>query len=401
MSLPEALEEAARALPALADAIRPANGDPERLRGALASEQAASVLTWLLAERPVEGEELAEAWAEAPGGAEAVAGVREEELSKAGRKALRRVRHRLRSRGIEVEEAPREPRVATLPELDDRVGGAWISPLDPAGARILYLIEPHPQGGVRLFEAVVDDARGLLGFDVYSAGRKKARAFLRALTERPRFAAVEAPEDAARSLLARAVAAHPADRPLPRGFAEWRSHLAPRDEKTPLPGAVAEEALGARGEPEAAAALVREGRVGPWPPREEVLRKIYERLREALESRVVVSEAAKREQIDGLLEDAATEIFEGEGSRQAAHRLRETAYVLWRGDEEAEARACLAGAAAFEAQEPRANPVARALVEAMLGPALEALARRDEDGEPPPDEEGAADDDAASRLVKP
>ncbi|MDX1649350.1 MAG: hypothetical protein R3263_05810, partial [Myxococcota bacterium] len=305
MSLPEALEAAARALPGLEDAIRPANGDPERLHAALAPDDAARVLAWLLAERPEEGEELAEAWAELPGGGEALGAVREDALPKAGRKALRRVRHRLRSRGVAAPEAPRAPRVATLPELDDRMGGAFATALDPAGARIVYLVAPHPQGGARLFEVVLDDARGLLGFDVYSAGRKKARQFLRELSGRSRFPAVEVDEEEARALVARAAAAHPKDRPLPRGFGEWRSQLAPEHEKAPLPGDRVQEALGAASAdvpPEEAEALVRAGRIGPWPPTEERLRALFERLREAMDSRVVVSPAAKREQIAGLLE---------------------------------------------------------------------------------------------------
>lgn len=406
MSLAAALEEAAQALPALADAIRPANGDPERLRAGLPAGEAPRLLAWLLAERPAEGEELAEAWAEDPEGAAALAAVSEEALPKAGRKVLRRLRHRLRSRGVAVEEAPRAPRVATLPEVDDRIGGAWITPLDPSGARIVYMVAPHPQGGARLFELVIDDARGLLGFDVYTAGRRKARAFLRELAGRARFPAVEIPEPQARALVARAVAAHPEDRPLPRGFGEWRSQLAPEDEKEPLPGAQVQEALGASAEaagPEEAEALVRAGRIGPWPPREETLRALFDRMRETLESRLVVSGAARREQIERLLEDAAEEIYDEAGARRTAERMRESAYVFWRTGDEAAARACLAGARAFEAGEPRANPVARALVEAALGPALDALLRSQEaaggDEEAEVSEAGADED--GPRIVKP
>jgi len=195
VSLAHALEEAAQAQPELADAIRPANGDPGRLREALSPEQATEVLAWLLAERSEAGEERAEAWAAEPEGAAVLAAISEASLSKSGRKALRRLRHRLRSRGVELPEGEPAPRVATLPELDDRMAGARVSPLDPSGARIVYLVEPHPQGGTRLFEVVLDEARGLLGFDVYGAPRRKARAFLRELEGRPRFPVVEVEEE--------------------------------------------------------------------------------------------------------------------------------------------------------------------------------------------------------------
>ena len=106
VGLPEALERAASALPADADAIRPANGDPARLLELLDAEAAARVLRWLLTNEPADGAELAGAWAEDPeAGLAALLRVTEERLPKAGRKALRRAHHRLRSRGVELPEA--------------------------------------------------------------------------------------------------------------------------------------------------------------------------------------------------------------------------------------------------------------------------------------------------------
>ena len=60
MSLADALEAAATALAAEAEAIRPANGDAARLLAALPSEGARRVAAWLLANRPVDAEELAD-----------------------------------------------------------------------------------------------------------------------------------------------------------------------------------------------------------------------------------------------------------------------------------------------------------------------------------------------------
>ena len=91
MSLADALEAAASALPDAADAIRPANGDPERVLEALAPEPAARVAGWLLENRPADAEELVEAWSRSEAGRQVVAGLAADALGKAGRKALRRV----------------------------------------------------------------------------------------------------------------------------------------------------------------------------------------------------------------------------------------------------------------------------------------------------------------------
>lgn len=376
MSLPDALEAAASALPDQADAIRPANGDPVRLLERLGPAAAAPVLCWLLAHRPEEAAELAEAWAPLEGGADALLALDEAALPKVGRKALRRLRHRLRSQGVAVQEVAPAPVVARLPAVDDAFHGAYLSPLDPAGARLVYLVEPNPAGGARLFEIICDDARGILGCEVYTAPRRQARAFLAELRGRPGLGAVDAPPEAARAVVAAAAHRQAPERPAPRSFREWRSRLTSGAEGFRLPGELVREALGEAQEPAAlarAVTLVREGRLGPWPPPGDALPLLFERIRTALEGPLVVSEAVRGERIEALVDDAAGEHFAGDAGEVAAQRLRESAYVFWQQRDVEAAQACLAAAARFAAGEPRENPVARALLEAALGPALASL----------------------------
>jgi hypothetical protein len=310
------------------------------------------------------------------------------DLPKEGRRALRRIHHRLRSSGVAVESPEPSPTVATLPAVEDDFSGAWLSPVDPAGGRIAYFLEPHPAGGARVFEVIFDDARGILDLDVYQAPRGRARRFLRDLTRRARFPVCDVPVASARAAVAFASAHQAADRPLPRGLAEWRSRVAEAPAGTPLPGDLVRAALGASAEPaqlRRAVEMVREGRIGPWPPPRDVLASTFERIRNALASPLVVSGATRRGRIDDLLEEAAAEIYGAEGAALAAHRLREAAYVFWRRGDEESARACLAGAESLAGASDAGSPVARALLETALGPALEALAREAEtQAEPAP-----------------
>jgi hypothetical protein len=175
------------------------------------------------------------------------------------------------------------------------------------------------------------------------------------------------------------------ERPFPKRWIEWRARL----EATPearLPGDLASEALGAaaaREDIDRAAQLVAEGALGPWPPAREVMTPIVERVRTALDSPLVVSGATKREQVARLVEEAAAEVFAGAASEVAALRFRETAFVRWKGGDEAGARACLAAAAAFASRAPGENPVARAFVERWLAPLLAAAAGEKEAPAPP------------------
>ncbi|MFI5216358.1 MAG: hypothetical protein ACHQ3O_07430 [Candidatus Limnocylindria bacterium] len=393
VGLPEALERAATALPGDADGIRPANGDPAALLRALDAEAAARVLGWLLANEPEAGAELADTWAEDPDAASGpLPRLQAGALPKVGRKALSRARHRLRSRGIEIPEAQPAAVVAKLPPIEEELRAAFVSAVDPRGTRLAYLVESNPAGGVRLFELVLDEERGIVEFEVYATGRSKARQFLRDLRARERFPAVEAPADAVRALVKKIAEGQPTARPLPRGFIEFRSHVAEPAAGAHTPGALAREALGDGADAAAlarAAEMVQRHEIGPWPTGAPVLEKVAERIAELGKSQLVISPAARREQGQSLLAEAQAEIFAEPVGGYTAQRFEESAYVLWKTGREPDAKACLAAAQAFRSGEAGENPVARALLEAVLAPVLASL------------DEPAAREAEPSLLVKP
>lgn len=382
MSLPEALEAAADALRGDADTIRPANGDPVRLLSSLDPDAAARVLGWVLVHRPDDGAELADAWGSEASGREILLALDDGSLPKAGRKVLRRVRHRLRSRGVEIAEKAPEPLVSSLPPIGDEISGGYVSPIDPSGTRIVYLLESNPSGGARLFEVVIDDQLGVVDCHVFSAGRSKMRRFLRDVTGREHFAAAEAPPDSVRALIARAAEAQAADRSLPPSFAEWRGRLTDVKEDASTPGELVRQALGddpAGPDLQPAVELVKQGRVGPWPPSQDVLEGLAERLENTLSSPLIVSGETRREQIEAVIHEFQEETATDGGAARQAHRFREAAYVLWKEGDEEGARACLAAALAFESAPIGENPVARAMLEIPLAPVLEKIDREGEE----------------------
>jgi hypothetical protein len=254
------------------------------------------------------------------------------------------------------------------------------------GARQVWWIDAAPQAGARLFECVIDDARGVIAFDVYSPTRSDLRRFLKSLSARADQAVFAVETGTAKALLLRAAGRQATDRSAPRRWVEWRQRLGPAGEAA-LPGALAAAALGASPDRDALAAaarLVSDGRVGPWPPLRAVMEPVVERFRTALDSPLVVSGATRREQVGGQVEAAARELFAGDAAAVAAQRFRESAFCFWRRGEESEARACLAAACAFEERAGDENPVARAFVEVWLEPLL-AATRSEEPGAPAPE----------------
>ena len=262
--------------------------------------------------------------------------------------------------------------------------------MDPRGSRVAYLAIDHPAGGVRLFELVFDEQAGILGFEVYSTGRSRVRRFLKAFGKGGGLTAVSAAPDAIRALVARALASHPADRALPKGFSEFRSRLAVPADGARTPGEEAREALEsapAEAALERGEAWVRAGTIGPWPPDIEAVRRFADRIAERADALASASPDERESEAGALLDEGVVTLFDDAHRECTARRCDETAYVFWKGGREEDARTALALADAFRGGEA-ANPLARAMLEVLLAPALDKLRAG-------PEEPAPADADAA------
>jgi hypothetical protein len=381
VSLARALEDAASALAAHEDAIRPANGDPERLLAALAPDAATEVLAWLLDAHPADGEELALAWADLEAGAAPLRGLEDRALGKAGRKALRRAQHRLRSRGVDVAAGPVVAHVATLPKLEDEINIALVSPPDPSGAQLVVVVESSPSGGARIFQGAIDAERGILEFRVLQTNRSQARRLLRDLGGNDALAATEAPRESIAVLLANAAEAQPPDRALPQQYGEWRTRIARAPAGAATPGALARAAIDAAPAPSLlreVAEAVSAGTYGPWPPAFEVLHALAEKVRDTAKSQLLVDEQQRRTQIDVAISDALEARYAPPAAERTAGRFEEFAYAAWKRGRNEEAERCIAASRGFREIPARENPIARALLDRALRPLLDALREQDE-----------------------
>ena len=202
----------------------------------------------------------------------------------------------------------------------------------------------------------------------------------------------EAPPEAVRALIARAATSQPGDRSVPHSFAEWRSRLTEAGSEARTPGTLAREALSDEaisGQAAAAVALIREGKLGPWPPSVAKLQRVAERIRESSRGRIIVSKPQRSERVDTVLREAINELLDAASAERTALRFEEMAYVLWKSERTADARACLAAADELRQDRWSESPVVRALFERALAPLLEGLEQEERERE------------ASSLLVKP
>lgn len=387
MSLPESLERAASENPSLADQIRPANGDPDRLLDELSTEDAGQLLAWILKEEPDVAAELIEVWGESEEGAQVLLSVSDVGIAKSARKALRRAHHRLRSRGIEVVITA-SPAKATsarrAANTSDRWQEAHLSAPDFRGARVGYLVESHPSGGARLFEIRFDPARGILDFKIYNAGRSKVRGFLRSLTGGVEQRLFEVDRGTLRALVRRASRGQPADRPLPSSFVEWRGRLFAEDlDEEATPGELVRRALASKATSVDSAARVettlreiRDGSLGPWPPKTAWVADWMERGREAVEG---LEGEARSGAIDRWLGESTEALSKETDVELLAHHLEEMAWIRWRSDAETGALALLDVSEAIAGNDDALNRMSRARVEGLFAAFLVELRVVEED----------------------
>jgi hypothetical protein len=162
------------------------------------------------------------------------------------------------------------------------------------------------------------------------------------------------------------------------------------------PGELVREALaaevGENGEDRArAVGLVREQKVGPWPPARAVLQEIAQRLNDVSTGVVIASGGARQAQLDSALDEAVEQVYEADFGQCTARRFDETAYVFWQRDRLPDARACLAAATAFRDRAPDFRSLGRAMLEVVLAPVLKSIERSPE----------GPDNSAESLLVRP
>jgi hypothetical protein len=388
MSLPESLERAASEIAALADQIRPANGDPHRLLDELSANEGGQLLVWMLSEEPDAAADLIEVWCESDQGAAIVLSASDEGIPKVARRALRKARHRLRSQGVEAAisaPAPVTAKARRMSNAKDRWQVAHVSTLDFRGGRVGYLVDSHPSGGARLFEIRFDEARGIHDFKIYNAGRSKVRGFLRNLTGGSEQRLFEVDRDALRAFVRRASLALPADRPLPSAFIYWRGRLFQEDlEQQATPGDLVRAALAGPAEATNAAEAmettlteIRGGGLGPWPPKTSWVGDWMSSGRDAVQG---LDGEARSSAIDSWLQEATESLSKETDTTLLAHHLDELAWIRWRSEDESGAISLLSVSGSLATNDQAVGQLSRARADGLFASFLVELRVVEEDG---------------------
>ncbi len=289
--------------------------------------------------------------------------------SRSLQKAVRKALHRLKSLGVVFKEN-QAPRHVVLGAAASRLERCLASFIDGAGDRMILMIRSRAGGSHQIAYLVLN----------YGTGVRFARALQMSRRELPEMLdSVQAPLiDLEPAHCQRQIALvrqmNLATRtPVPEEFFMLRD-LIGEPETMPETGAIYEalspaELEMAKAQDAHASDLLELPELAGWTLPESVVQTYGDALAEIDGSKIVVSEAMRRERIDRVFESAMQEVLGEEARAVMRLRLEETAYCFLQTDRRREALWALAAAESLRTDDPdrlRLNPFAGALLERSL-----------------------------------
>ena len=268
------------------------------------------------------------------------------------KKEAKRIMHQLRSRGLNVSVT--EEKGSSI--LDRKITGddpdlpCFLSPITSTGNRMM-LVARYVRGGVGVYQAELNDIKGLLEFSGATIGRNRYRKLFKDVMNNDEQSMLEISYSEGRKRLANAVSqSRKSSTPLPDGYLEASSNLPEAETQTNIANGRELYPLKAVSEPDLAQEAKKLHELvefADWIPDEEVVKTIHNKFKEIEASKVIINEQQKTEQVDQALNNAVEQMLaDSEHRTQLQDRLFEMANYLDRIEQKDNAR--LAAAAAWQ-----------------------------------------------------
>lgn len=326
------------------------------------------------------------------------------------KKEAKRVLHRLRSRGLEVEAAEQtNPSVLQRRVVqDDPELPCYMTPVTSTGTRMIMLAS-FVRGGVGIYQVEFNDQDGLLEFEGGVIGRSRYRELAKDMLKNEQASLVEVSYGEARQRIARAVErSREANRALPEGYLDASSSLPDPKEEVPLLDTRAYFPDASLGEEQelltASAALHDHPAFADWIPDEESLRSFHEKLKEIESGQIAINRSQKIDQVAGAMDRAVEDLLEGDRRQLYQQRLFEMAAWLSRAGEQEPARQAAAAAWQLDREDiqPLDSPFFTRLFKKMFKSPEEIVKHMTADQpDQEPDDTPAGDDSDSGNLIVP
>jgi hypothetical protein len=290
------------------------------------------------------------------------------------RREVRRALFRLRRRGIAPAAAdadatpPSGPLAASAPVLPAAGLSALFSPVDPDGARIVWLLKERRGGGVARLWGLLADAEGLINIALDELSRRELRSERAEMERRAGVAMIAGDAGLADYILCEAFRRTPPDRRSHVGnFLTLRTGIVgtppPIDLVHPIYAEMA-SALDREPPPD----LLKEPEIAAWKFPPDQVKPYFDEIKSIQESVLVLNRVQQQERINIVVERAAGELLRGERAEAVRRRLEDLAYYMARsGRREAAGWAAAAAARLRDGADASRVPFFSALVRTQLG----------------------------------
>jgi hypothetical protein len=268
-------------------------------------------------------------------------------------KIIKRSLYRLKGKGIALEEVLPDKKISILRPLKAERREGFGSGIDFLGQRFLLLVIPHAGRGLAVKQGVVSDTKGLVDFSEEEMTRKGFRSFFKEVQEKNPFPFVEMEPSYVGFLFTKAYQLTLEKEGIPsQDYLRSKSEIEDikKDYERPLiySHLQRDEVVGDDRILRGGGDLLGADVFYSWRIEEDLIRSYADEVREAEESKIVLSQTQKEARFQGIYQKAMSEIFSGERRSLYQRRLEEMAYVLLKLGREEEARISLSVAIDLE-----------------------------------------------------
>ena len=269
------------------------------------------------------------------------------------RKEIKRSLYRLKTRGVAIEELPSDRGASILRPLQAEHPQGFGGGIDPVGHRFLVLGIPHPGRGLSLIQGVISDTEGWISGAGGETGRKGFKTFMEEVRKNNPFPLVDIDPSYVAFLFVRAY-----ELCLKKGGTPPQDYLTLKAdveglkkdyEKTLIYSCLDANEVAAEDRwLSRVGDLLKVDVLSPWGVEEGQIRPYADQIREAGESKIVLSPIQKEARFQEIYRKAVFELFSGERKLLYQRRLEEMAYYLLKLGKQEEARISLAAALDLE-----------------------------------------------------
>ena len=269
-----------------------------------------------------------------PAAVEALAQLDKLTTDKDVKKEIRRAFFKLAQRGLATpREESSEPTPSTVlfdrgPEID-----AYMSSVDGAGGRLIWLAKPQPNHGLQVIQAMVNDRQGLQRIGGTQIRRKELRKMTEEIKEQHGVTMISVPwQYVDETLYAGFEKAKALGQSGLENFYELRAIVntgKPKVQEHPIYSRLRSDVVRDGAWREQSRRLLDEPELRFWILEDDFVQPFLSQLQEAQTSRLVLNPVQKEERLASIMRDAVKALCAGEMGKLWQRRMEDTALYLF------------------------------------------------------------------------